>query len=83
MGPVLGKSLTPKALFDTVGMAHRASKGPKLCAAGLGAGETEHNREHTSVPGKHHLLFRQTDRTELKALLFGSVNNATKNLTKL
>lgn len=58
MGPVLGKSLTPKALFDTVGMAHRASKGPKLCAAGLGAGETEHNREHTSVPGKHHLLFR-------------------------
>lgn len=41
-----------------MGLAHRASKGPKLCATGLEAGETEHNREHISVPGKHHLLFR-------------------------
>lgn len=58
MGPILAKSLTPKASFDTMEMAHRASKGRKLCATRLRVRETEHSREHTSVPGKHHLLFR-------------------------
>lgn len=75
-----GKELDPpKALFGSMGMAHRAQSSVPLRWE-QGRLSTTGN---TPVFQESITCCSNTDRTELKVLLFGFVNSATKNLTEL